>query len=204
MGMSKRVLVTGGAGFCGSHLIEHILKNTDWSVVCLDRLDVSGNLNRIGEVLDVHTHFKPRFKFVYHDLKAEINNCLAAELLKPNLIFHLAASSHVDDSIKNPLLYVQDNVIGTLNILNYARSLDCLDFMQMFSCYDEQTKILTKRGILAYDEIKEGDIVFTINPNSMELEEQPIKRVIIQDYSGEMIHFDNRMFDMMVTPSVKN
>lgn len=132
--MSNHVLVTGGAGFIGSHLIEHILKMTDWTVVCLDRLDVSGNLNRIHEVIvgNPDQHFDRRFKFVYHDLKAEINSNIASELGNPSLIFHLAASSHVEDSINNPLLYVQDNVVGTLNILNYARNLDNLDYLQAF------------------------------------------------------------------------
>lgn len=129
----KTALVTGGAGFIGHHLIEHIFKNTDWNVVCLDRLDVSGNLNRLAEVVELHPNFINRFKFVFHDLKAEINSFVAAELGKPDYIFHLAASSHVNDSIENPLLYVQDNVIGTTNILNFARTLDNLDYFQHFS-----------------------------------------------------------------------
>ena len=130
--MNNHVLVTGGAGFIGSHLIEHIFKTTDWTVVCLDRLDTSGNLNRIYEVIQ-ENKFGNRFKFVYHDLKAEINSNISSEIGKPNLIFHLAASSHVEDSINNPLLYVQDNVLGTLNLLNYARTLDNLDYLQSFS-----------------------------------------------------------------------
>lgn len=127
------ILITGGAGFIGSHLIEHIFKNTDWNIVCLDRLDCSGNLNRIAELLEDKPNLKSRFKFVYHDLKAEINSNIASEIGNPSKVFHLAASSHVDDSIKNPLLYVQDNVIGTTNLLNYARNLDNLDYFQSFS-----------------------------------------------------------------------
>src|SRR5688572_29918970 len=104
--MPKTALVTGGAGFIGHHLIEHFFKNTDWNIVCLDRLDTSGNLNRIAEILDGTVAFKPRFKFVYHDLKAELNPTIRQDLGNINYIFHLAASSHVDRSITDPLLFV--------------------------------------------------------------------------------------------------
>ena len=128
-----KALITGGAGFIGHHLIEHILVNTDWEVVCLDRLDVSGDLNRLNEVISYYPEWRLRFKFVYHDLKAPIHSHVAHEIGKPNLIFHLAASSHVDRSIEDPLLFVQDNVVGTCNLLNFARTLDGLDYIQNFS-----------------------------------------------------------------------
>jgi len=131
--MSKNVLVTGGAGFIGSHLIEHIFKNTDWNVVCLDRLDTSGNLNRLSEIIDVNAGYRSRFKFVFHDLKAELNSLLVNEIGKINYVFHLAASSHVDRSIENPMSFVQDNIIGTVNLLNYARSLSTLEYFHAFS-----------------------------------------------------------------------
>lgn len=130
--MTKRVLVTGGAGFVASHLIEHIFKNTDWYVVNLDRLDKHSSLKRVGEVIDLHPQYKSRYQFTWWDLKAPITPQLAHEMGKVNAIFHLAASSHVDDSIRDPLLYAYDNVIGTVNILNYAKSLDSLDYYTQF------------------------------------------------------------------------
>lgn len=129
----KTALITGGAGFIGHHLIEHLFKNTDWDIVCLDRLDVSGDLNRIAEVLDGNPEFKPRFKFVYHDLKAEINPHVSSELGKPDYVFHLAASSHVDRSIQDPLSFVMDNAVGTTNLLNWCRNIDNLEYLQQFS-----------------------------------------------------------------------
>jgi dTDP-glucose 4,6-dehydratase len=131
--MTKRALVTGGAGFIGHHLVEHLMKNTDWEVVVLDRLDTSGNLNRLSEFIDVNEGYRRRFKFVFHDLKAELNSLVANEIGRVSHIFHLAASSHVDRSIENPMLFVQDNVVGTCNILNYARSVDSLEYFQNFS-----------------------------------------------------------------------
>ena len=72
--MVKKVLMTGGSGFIGHHLCEHILKETDWEIVCMDRLDCSGTLHRLHEVLESHNHWKSRVSFVFHDLKAEINS----------------------------------------------------------------------------------------------------------------------------------
>jgi len=124
----KRVLVTGGAGFIAHHLISQILKNTDWEVVSLDRLDFSGNLNRLHDVLKNFTHQdKSRVKVVFHDLKAAVNPLISADIGKVDYILHLAAGSHVDRSIEYPLEFVMDNVVATCNILDYARGLDNLE-----------------------------------------------------------------------------
>ena len=70
----KKVLITGGAGFIAHHMIAHLIKNTDWNIVTLDRLDISGNLNRLHEILEQFSSTeKKRLKIVFHDLKAEIN-----------------------------------------------------------------------------------------------------------------------------------
>ena len=75
----KRVLVTGGAGFIAHHLISQILKHTDWEVVTLDRLDFSGNLNRLQDILkDFSLQDRSRVRTVFHDLKAAISGLTAA------------------------------------------------------------------------------------------------------------------------------
>ena len=72
--MSKRILITGGAGFIAHHLIDKILSKTDWEVVTLDRLDFSGNLNRLKEVVSAYPEIEQkRVKVIHHDLKAELN-----------------------------------------------------------------------------------------------------------------------------------
>jgi dTDP-glucose 4,6-dehydratase len=116
------VLVTGGAGFIGHHMIRRLLKHPEINIVSLDRLDFSGNLNRLHEL---SKEFSPqdmrRVKVVYHDLRAEINDTLAKQLGSIDYIVHMAAGSHVNRSIQNPLLFVQDNIVGTCNLLEYAR-----------------------------------------------------------------------------------
>lgn len=121
----KRVLITGGAGFIAHHLIDFIISNTNWEVVSLDRLDYSGNLNRLDNILSkVSNKEKQRIKILFHDLKSEINPWIKKEIGEINVILHLAAGSHVDRSIDYPMEFVMDNVVGTANILEYARFIN--------------------------------------------------------------------------------
>lgn len=117
-----RVLLTGGCGFIGAHIVEGILKETDWSVVILDRLDLSGNLERLRDI-DVWEKEKSRVKFVWWDLKSELNSGVREDIGNIDYILHLAASSHVDRSIDDPMSFVMDNVVGTTNLLLFARNI---------------------------------------------------------------------------------
>ncbi len=121
----KNVLITGGAGFISHHMIYYLIKNTDWNIVSLDRLDYSGNLNRLDHILsELSSSEKSRVKVVFHDLKSEINPWIKKEIGEIDIILHLAAGSHVDRSIDYPMEFVLDNVVGTANILEYARSIN--------------------------------------------------------------------------------
>lgn len=132
--MTKKVLITGGAGFIAHHMIDLLLSKTDWQITTLDRLDFSGNLNRLHEVISKYDEqTKKRVNIVYHDLKAEINPLVSGFLNKPDIILHLAAASHVDRSITHPMEFINDNIIGTANLLEYARRLDSLETMLYFS-----------------------------------------------------------------------
>ena len=120
----KNVLITGGAGFIANHLIYYLLKKTNWNIVSLDRLDYSGNLNRLDNILSqLDEKDKQRVKIVYHDLKSEINPWIKKEIGDVDIILHLAAGSHVDRSIDYPMEFVLDNVVGTANILEYSRQI---------------------------------------------------------------------------------
>ena len=130
----KRVLVTGGAGFIAHHVIQTILNQTDWSIVCLDRLDFSGNLNRLADMMaDFSPDTKKRVEIVYHDLRAELNPMIMEMVGDVQYILHLAAGSHVDRSIEYPMEFVQDNVIGTVHLLQFARTLKNLERFVYFS-----------------------------------------------------------------------
>ena len=95
--MSKRILITGGAGFIAHHVVDKILSTTDWEIITLDRLDFSGNLNRLNEVVSSYpVRDQKRVKVVHHDLKAELNPEISASIGNINYISHLAAGSHVD------------------------------------------------------------------------------------------------------------
>jgi dTDP-glucose 4,6-dehydratase len=132
--MSKRILITGGGGFIAHHLINQVLIRTDWEVVTLDRLDYSGNLNRLHDLLlDRTPAERKRVRTIYHDLKAEINPMLMADIGQVDIVAHLAAGSHVDRSIERPMEFVMDNVVGTCNILDFARKQHNLERFLYFS-----------------------------------------------------------------------
>jgi dTDP-glucose 4,6-dehydratase len=117
-----KLLLTGGMGFIGSHIVENILKNTDWEIIILERLDISGNPNRLTDI-DIWEQEKHRVKFIWWDLKSELNDSIIKEIEDVRYIWHLAASSHVDRSIEDPMSFVMDNVVGTCNLLNFARKI---------------------------------------------------------------------------------
>ena len=128
----KRVLLTGIDGFIGHHLAEGILKNTDWKVVGLSKIDCASTLHRLTD-MDRWKDFAGRIEFIYHDLRSPVNAYVANHIGPVNYIFHLAANTHVDRSIEYPMEFVQDNVVGTCNILEFARELQGLDLFVYFS-----------------------------------------------------------------------
>lgn len=129
----KRVLLTGIDGFIGHHLAEGILKETDWKIVGLSKIDCASTLHRLTDMDRWKDEFADRVEFIYHDLRSPINPYIANHIGPVNYILHLAANTHVDRSIEYPMEFVQDNVVGTCNLLDYARDLDGLDLFFYFS-----------------------------------------------------------------------
>jgi len=117
--MSRRILVTGAAGFLGHHFVESVLRTSDWEVVGLDRLDGTATWSRLLH-LDAYRE-AGTLRLVWHDLKSAIPSYVEHEIGEITDIVHFAASSHVDRSIVSPMSFVMDNVVGTCNLLEFAQ-----------------------------------------------------------------------------------
>jgi len=114
--MSKNILVTGGCGFIGSHFVRHLLKSrTDYNVFNLDNLSYAGDLARLKDIEQ-----DKRYHFIKADLRKieDIEKIFSYEI---DTVVHLAAESHVDNSIRDPFVFEEVNVRGTLNLLASSR-----------------------------------------------------------------------------------
>jgi dTDP-glucose 4,6-dehydratase len=118
--MKTRVLITGGCGFVGHHLVEHILKKTDWSVVVFDKLNYASlGFDRLR---DINVFDDSRVTVLAVDFSQPLSAGLKQEAGVVDYIFHLGAETHVDRSIDDPGPFVISNVVGTMEMLNFART----------------------------------------------------------------------------------
>lgn len=128
---TKNIVITGGCGFIGHHFVEHILKNTNWNIVVIDKLSyASFGLRRLKEIGAVDNK---RVKIFTFDLCNSISDCMINEIGDVNYIVHMAADTHVDNSISDPVPFVNNNILSTLNLLEYARKLKSLEIFFYFS-----------------------------------------------------------------------
>ncbi|MEG0189184.1 dTDP-glucose 4,6-dehydratase [Algoriella sp.] len=115
----KTILITGGAGFIGSHVVrEFVLNYPETKIINLDVLTYAGNLENLKDI-----ESKPNYEFVKADITDAKQILDVFEKHQPEGVIHLAAESHVDRSITNPLEFVMTNVIGTVNLLNAAKTI---------------------------------------------------------------------------------
>lgn len=112
-----KFLVTGGAGFIGSAVVRHIIKNTENSVVNVDKLTYAGNLSSVAEVSNC-----PRYIFEHADICDATTMASLFEKHQPDAVMHLAAESHVDRSIDGPAAFIETNILGTYTLLEATRN----------------------------------------------------------------------------------
>ena len=112
----KNILITGGAGFIGSHVVEHFVRNTESRIIVLDKLTYAGNRANIESLID-----DSRVIFIEGDIcDGELVESIFARY-NIDGVAHLAAESHVDRSISAPMLFAQNNILGTITLLEAAR-----------------------------------------------------------------------------------
>lgn len=126
--MPKRVLLTGGLGFIGSHTVEHYLATTDWELVVIDSLRYAGRVERLT---DMKRYDPARVTLVWHDLRSALHNMIKDEIGDVDYIVNMASDSHVDRSITAPVPFVQNNVALVLNMLEFAREAKPDKFIQV-------------------------------------------------------------------------
>jgi dTDP-glucose 4,6-dehydratase len=113
----KKIIVTGGAGFIGSAVIRHLIQQSDYTVINLDKLTYAGNLESLKEVDN-----SPRYHFEQVDICDPLGLQRVFEQHQPEIVMHLAAESHVDRSIDGPAAFIQTNIVGTYTLLEAARN----------------------------------------------------------------------------------
>lgn len=115
------ILITGGCGFIGHHLVDYILKNTKYNIIVIDKLSYASK--GVSRLEDVNAVKNERVKIITWDLSVGLSVGLVDELKNTNIIVHMAAETHVDNSIDEPVQCIHNNVMSTVHMLEFARKL---------------------------------------------------------------------------------
>lgn len=127
----RRVLLTGAGGFTGSHVLRHLLANTDWQVVCPVTFRHRGNSDRIASAIQGHDSWHRRVDVTMCDLTAPIPWTVVERWGEIDYILNIASESHVDRSLVDPVPFVRNNVDLALSVLEYAKVVKPRLFLQM-------------------------------------------------------------------------
>lgn len=117
----KRVLLTGGGGSIGVHVIDHLMLSTDWEIVSIDSFRHKGYFDRISQTLDHNPEWRKRIKSFTHDLTAPLSYRQISDIGKIDYVINLASRADVWESVADPVPFIRNNVDLTLNVLEYAR-----------------------------------------------------------------------------------
>jgi UDP-glucuronate decarboxylase len=207
-----KILVTGGAGFIGSHLIDRLME-AGHEVICLDNF-YTGHKRNIWQWIN-----HPNFDLIRHDITEPIR-------LEVDQIYHLACPASPVHYQYNPVKTIKTNVMGTLNMLGLAKRLKArillastsevygdpevhpqpedyrgnVNPIGIRSCFDPETEILTETGWVRFPDLSPHLKVATLNPQG-QVEYHIPDEYLVQSYIGPMLHFANSKFDFCVTPN---
>lgn len=195
--MTQRIMITGSAGFIGSQFVRQVIyqqnqsKNKPYTFCSVDRV----NANSTNAIYSNKNH-----TFYPADIRDQHVMDIIFQTEKPDIVIHMAASSSVDKSLVDPNDFVSNNVLGTQVMINCAVKHK-VKKMIYCSCYDETTRAVTREGFKFWHELKEGDMVLSINSQTGVVEEKPIEKIIVQNYAGDMLSFNSRRVDLLTTPN---
>lgn len=126
----KTVLLTGAGGSIGVHMLDHLMLNTDWDVICTDSFAHKGYFDRISQTLDHNPQWRGRVKSITHDLTAPFSYREIENMGKIDYIVNLASRADVWESVDDPVPFVKNNVDVVLNMLELARIVKPESFIQ--------------------------------------------------------------------------
>ncbi|MFH1590471.1 MAG: GDP-mannose 4,6-dehydratase [archaeon] len=212
-----KILVTGGAGFLGSHLCEYLL-DKEHEVICMDNY-LTGKENNVKHLLD-----RKGFSFVQHNVSEFIE--VEGEI---DAVMHFASPASPIDYQKIPIQTLKVGSLGTHNTLGLALAKKARYLLASTSevygdplvhpqpesywgnvnpigvrgCYSDDTEIMTENGWKLFSELKKEDKVMTLNPNTDTMELHKPKEIIKEQYIGQLVSFKNNKIDLCVTPNHK-
>lgn len=207
-----KILITGGAGFIGSHLIEYLLKNTNHDIICIDYL-YSGRLENINDFL---SSYKSRFTFLYgninnFDFK---DNFIVNQIYNVDQIYHLACPASPPFYQKDPLFTLKTNTNGTYNILEFAKECNCpILFTSTSEIYGDPTEspqsesyrgnVNTLGPRSCYDEGKRiSETIFTEYKNLFNVDIRICR--IFNTYGPNLNPVDGRVVSNFIRQSLNN
>jgi len=216
--MHKKVaVITGGAGFIGSHLCDRLITE-GFKVICLDNF-ITGSVNNIKHLINNRD-----FRFIKHNVTQYIR-----VPGRVDYVLHLASPASPVDYLKYPIQTLKVGSLGTHNAIGLAKEKRAVFLLASTSeiygdplvhpqpekywgnvnpvgvrgCFSDDTEILTKKGWKLFKDLSKEDEIVTLNENGFIIEYQKLTEIIKEKYIGELIKFNNTKIDLLVTPNHK-